>query len=47
MYKFEAMKLVTTILKWILIILFFPLSLIFVAYYRQKASNDTYFDETD
>lgn len=25
-----------TVLKWILIILFFPLSLIFVAYFRQK-----------
>ncbi len=31
--------------KWILIILFFPISLIFVAYYRQKRQKRTYWDE--
>jgi preprotein translocase subunit SecG len=41
------MKFLGTILKWILIILFFPLSLIFVAYYRQKKTNETYFDDEE
>jgi len=30
------MNLIFSIFKWILIILFFPLSLIFVGYYKQK-----------
>lgn len=35
-------KLLWNIIKWILIILFFPLSLIFVAYYKQKREKKTY-----
>jgi len=33
------MSLVSNIFKWILIILFFPLSLVFVGYYRQKKAK--------
>lgn len=33
------MKLIFTIIKWILIILFFPISLIFVFYFNEKKSK--------
>jgi hypothetical protein len=36
------MKIITAILKWILITLFFPLSLIFVGYYKQKKAKKEY-----
>jgi preprotein translocase subunit SecG len=36
------MSLILSIFKWILIIIFFPLSLIFVAYYRQKKAKKEY-----
>ena len=36
------MNIITTCLKWILIILFFPLSLIFVGYYKQKKAKKEY-----
>jgi hypothetical protein len=35
----------TTIFKWILIILFFPLSLLFVAYFKQQQSKKEYFKD--
>jgi len=35
------------ILKWTLIILFFPLSLIFVAYYRRRKEKENYWNEKD
>ena len=34
------MKLIFEILKWLLIILFFPLSLVLVAYYKQKQNKE-------
>jgi len=37
------MKEIQTILKWILIILFFPISLLFVAYFRQRKAKKEYF----
>jgi len=37
------MHLIWNIFKWILIILFFPLSLIFVAYYKQKKAKKEYY----
>jgi len=37
------MKEMQTILKWILIILFFPISLLFVAYFRQRKAKKEYF----
>jgi len=37
------MNMILNILKWILIILFFPLSLIFVAYYKQKRAKKEYY----
>jgi len=40
-------KLLGTILKWKLIILFFPLSLIFVAYYRQQKAKRIYYGTDD
>jgi preprotein translocase subunit SecG len=39
------MSILIKILKWTLIILFFPLSLIFVAYHRQKIENRKYWEE--
>ena len=39
------MNVILNILKWILIMLFFPLSLIFVAYYRQKKAKKEYWKE--
>jgi preprotein translocase subunit SecG len=39
------MKLILNILKWILIILFFPLSLLFVAYFKQRKSAKEYFKD--
>jgi len=36
------LKLILNILKWILIILFFPLSLVFVGYYKQKKAKKEY-----
>ncbi len=39
------MSLLIKILKWTLIILFFPISLIFVAYSRQKIEKRKYWDE--
>lgn len=33
------MTFILNIFKWILIILFFPLSLIFVGYYKQKRAK--------
>lgn len=41
------MKAFLTVLKWILIILFFPMSLIFVAYYKQREARKTYFEEEE
>lgn len=38
-------KLFGNIIKWIFIILFFPLSLIFVAYYRQKKEGKEYWKD--
>ncbi|SFW57533.1 hypothetical protein SAMN05660313_02594 [Cellulophaga fucicola] len=40
-------KLFSNILKWILIILFFPLSLIFIAYYKQKKEKSTYWEKEE
>jgi hypothetical protein len=37
------MKIVGKIFIWILIVLFFPMSLIFVAYYRQQKSKKEYY----
>jgi preprotein translocase subunit YajC len=37
------MKEIQTILKWILMILFFPLSLLFVAYFRQRKAKKEYY----
>ncbi|MFT7156387.1 MAG: preprotein translocase subunit SecG [Parvicella sp.] len=37
------MYFINTPIKWILIILFFPLSLIFVAYYKQKKAKKEYY----
>ncbi|MEL6811952.1 MAG: hypothetical protein AAFP76_11500 [Bacteroidota bacterium] len=37
------MRIALLILKWILIILFFPVSLIFVAYYNQKKAKKAYY----
>lgn len=36
------MKILTNILKWILIIAFFPISLIFIGYYKQKKERKDY-----
>lgn len=36
------MNILKQIIGWILIILFFPLSLIFVAYFRQQKANAAY-----
>lgn len=36
------MDLIKTILKWVLIILFFPVSLIFVAYANQRKARRLY-----
>ena len=35
-------KLFGNIIKWIFIIIFFPISLVFVAYYRQKKERKEY-----
>jgi len=40
-----TMKIIVKILLWILVILFFPLSLIFVAYFRQQKSKKEYWDK--
>lgn len=37
------MKIMGKILMWILIILFFPMSLIFVAYYKQQKAKKEYY----
>jgi len=37
------MKIISKIFIWILIILFFPLSLIFVAYYKQQKAKKEYY----
>lgn len=36
-----------TILKWILIVLFFPFSLLFIAYFRQKKAGQEYFKDEE
>ena len=36
------MNLILTIIKWVFIILFFPLSLVFVGYYKQKKAKKEY-----
>ncbi len=36
-----------TILKWALIILCFPISLIFIAYFRQRKAQKAYFKQED
>lgn len=38
------MNILWTILKWILIILFFPMSLIFVAYFKQRKAKKEYYN---
>lgn len=38
------MELFITILKWILIILFFPISLLFVAYFKQQKAKKAYYN---
>lgn len=35
------------ILKWVFIILFFPLSLLFVAYFRQRKAKREYFNKEE
>jgi len=42
--KMIVLKLVLNIFKWVLIILFFPLSLVVVGYYKQKKAKKTYWD---
>jgi len=37
------MHTVKTILKWLLIILFFPISLLFVAYFNQRKAKNARF----
>lgn len=37
--------MILNIFKWILIILFFPISLIFVAFYRQKKAKKDYWNK--
>jgi hypothetical protein len=39
------MKVLLAILKWIFIILFFPVSLIFVAYFNQRKARNEYFKD--
>ncbi|MEO5642486.1 MAG: hypothetical protein ABIQ40_19180 [Bacteroidia bacterium] len=39
------MKILLSIVKWVLIILFFPLSLLFVAYFKQRKSKKEYFKD--
>jgi len=41
------MNIILTIIKWILIILFFPLSLVVVGYYKQKKAKKDYWIEKD
>ena len=41
------MKVFLTIIKWIAIVLFFPLSLLVVAYFKQKKSNRAYYESGD
>ena len=41
------MNFFLNILKWILIILFFPLSLLFVAYFKQRKSNNNYWKDKE
>jgi hypothetical protein len=42
----NIVNFIRTLIKWILIILFFPLSLLFVAYFKQrKAKKEYYKDE--
>jgi len=41
------MKFILNLLKWILIVLFFPLSLVVVGYCKQKKTNKTYWDNRE
>lgn len=41
------MDFIKTLLKWSLIILFFPMSLIFVAYYKQKKAKQAYYRDEE
>jgi uncharacterized membrane protein SirB2 len=40
-----VLKALWFIVKWLLIIAFFPLSLLFVAYFRQRQSQKEYFKD--
>lgn len=39
------MKILLNVLKWIFIILFFPVSLLFIAYFNQRRSRIEYFKD--
>jgi len=40
-------NILLTLLKWIFILLFFPLSLLFIAYFRQRKAKKLYFSQKD
>jgi len=38
---------IKSILKWFFIVLFFPFSLIFIAYFRQRKAKQEYFENEE
>ncbi len=41
------MKEIKIVVKWIIIILFFPISLLFVAYFKQRRDNKEYYNRVE
>lgn len=47
MNKGNPMNWLLILLKWILLVLFFPMSLLFVAYFRERKAKKEYFKNAE